>query len=291
MTTKSESRVTAIGQIASLVLRRSPIGLVTGKTRQGIYVQPSGDLTLYLTNEPFRGPLTVNIRGRSTSLTSVQVGELLELNENVINFQSSQHLIQFDRPLIWKPTSPPKQSESVSEKLSTLVSQLQKLHPNHPYLPLLMIVTAGERVPIKELPGFENHLLQLRDVLQAGNPSDILSTMELFLGAGPGLTPLGDDILLGILLGIIRTGKQSCWSGDVFNFFHTFLCAAEEKTTRVSWSLLSCAVQGAADERIIRVLDDLIAARQIPDHDLDCLLKWGSTSGIAVLSGMLMALS
>ena len=291
MTTKSESRVTAMGGIASLVLRRSPIGLVTGKTSQGIYVQPSGDLTLYLTNEPFRGPLTVNIRGRSTTLTSVQVGELLDLNENEISFPSSQHSIQFNRPLIWKPTSPPKQNESVPVNISALVSQLQRLHPNHPYLPLLMIVTAGEKVPIKGMPGFENHLLQLREILEGGNPSDILSAIQVFLGAGPGLTPLGDDIVLGILLGITRTGKQSCWSGDVINFFHTLLCAAEEKTTRVSWSLLSCAVQGAADERIIRVLDDLIAAREIPDHDLDCLLKWGSSSGIAVLVGMIMALS
>jgi len=291
MTTKSESRVTAIGQIANLVLRRSPTGLVTGKTSRGVYVQPSGDLTLYLTDEPFRGPLTVNIRGRSASLTSVQVGEVLDLNEESLSFKISQQTIHFDRPLIWKPASPPKQNKSIYEIFSKLVSRIQDLCPDHPYLPLLVIVTAGESIPIKGLPRYENHLHQLMEVLQKGNPSDILSAMDPLLGAGPGLTPLGDDILLGILLGITRTGKQSSWSGDMIHFAHSLLRAAEQKSTRLSWSLLSCAVQGAGDERIIRVLDDLIAAREIPDHDLDCLLHWGSSSGIAVLAGMMMALS
>lgn len=290
MTTQAVSRVTAIGQVAKLVIRRSPIGLVTGKTSQGVYVQPSGDLTLYLTTQPFRGPLTINIRGKSPSLTTIQVGELLDLNEDSITFKTSHQSIKVERPLVWKPPSPPPKKLSGPDKFTELVSQAHELHPHHLYLPLLMIVTAGESSSIKGLPGFENHLLQLREDLRAGNLSALLSDMELLMGAGPGLTPLGDDILLGILLGITRTGKQSCWSGDVIHFMHRLLCAAEQKTTRISWSLLSCAVQGTADERIIRVLDELIAARKIPDHDLENLLHWGSSSGIAVLAGMIMAL-
>ena len=115
--------------------------------------------------------------------------------------------------------------------------------------------------------------------------------MISILGIGPGLTPLSDDLLFGILLAITRTGKYETWSGDMIHFYHTILSAAGDKTTTVSWSILSCAFQGSADERIIRVLDKLITAHEIPDHDLENLLEWGSSSGMAVLVGMMMALA
>ena len=291
MITQGEIRVTSIGHIAHQNLHRSLSGMVSGTTSQGIFLQPSGNLTLYLTLEPFRGPLTINIRGKSGSLTSIQTGELMELTGNTITFSNSQLSIQFQRPLVWKPASPPRLKSQPKDTSARIMHQMSTYNPNNPYLPLLEVVTGGEPLSIKDLPGFEDHILQLQKYLQSGNPSDIISEMELILGVGPGLTPLGDDVLLGILLALTRARIQNNWSGDMIHFFHTVISKAREKTTGISWSLLSCAVQGTADERIIRVLDGLIAAREIPDHNLQSLLNWGSSSGIAVLAGMLMALT
>lgn len=288
---KEEIRVTSIGHIAHQVLRRTPSGLVTGVTSRGIYLQPIGDLSLYLTRDSFRGPLTINIRDESGGFSSIQPGEAADFIENTLTFGTSGQAIHLHRPLIWKPSSPPGPIKPISTGDNSIFHRVQANHPEHPYLPLLEMATAGKPIQIPNLPGIADQIIHLIKSLGSGNPPIIHSGMESILGTGPGLTPLGDDILLGILLVMNRAQSQIYASGDVIRFYHTLLKAAEEKTTTLSWSLLSCAVQGSADERIIRVLDGLIAAREIPESDLENLLDWGSSSGLAVLAGILMALA
>jgi hypothetical protein len=49
-------------------------------------------------------------------------------------------------------------------------------------------------------------------------------------------------------------------------------------------------VEGSADERTLKILGALIAGEEIQDQDLTQLLNWGSSSGIAVLAGMIAVL-
>lgn len=291
MTTQSMIRATSIGHIANRVLRRSPSGLVSGVTSRGIFLQPRGDLTLYLTSEPFRGPLTINLRDETGGFPEIQPFDVADLEEDLLQFRVSQQAISFQRPLVWTPAAAPRPREAAPDPGAKICQQTRALHPGHPTLPLLEMAATGEPIPLEDLPGIEDRVLQLAGSLRSGNPAEIISSMVPLLGAGPGLTPLGDDLLLGILLAVSRTKKQSWWSGDAIHFHHTLISEAEQKTTRLSWSLLNCALQGSADERIIRALDSLIAGREIPGRDLESLLDWGSSSGMAVLAGMIMALS
>jgi len=291
MATQDKIRVTSIGHIAHQALMRQPAGFVTGTTSQGIFLQLYEDLTLFLTRDPFRGPLTINIRDESGGFASIQPEDTAEFAEDTITFSDSGQMIGLDKPLIWKPASPPKLSRQSTAEYTQIVGQVQAITPEHPDLPLLEIVTKGAPGLLRELPRIAPRIRQLAKSMEGNNPSDIISEMKLILGAGPGLTPLGDDILLGILLAVTRTKMQKYILGDAIRINHTVINAAKEKTTRVSWSLLSCAVQGTADERIIRVLDGLIAGREIPDQDLENLLDWGSSSGMAVLIGIVIALS
>lgn len=288
---QNNSKTTSIGHIANQVLRRSISGLVSGRSSRGIYLQPKDDLTLYVTEEHFRGPLTINIRGDRDSLHEVQVGDIATIDDGEVTFSDSSLVIENKNPLVWKPGGPPRGQRIQTTRFTEIVKQATELVPDHTYLPLLVTVTGDEPVSIQGLPDLSDQVLQLSKSLHTGNPSQILSGMNLILGAGPGLTPLGDDLILGTLLAINRAEKHLTWTGDLIHFYHTLLNTARGKTTRISWSLLSCAVQGSADERIIRVLDGLIAGREIPDQDLENMLAWGSSSGAAVLAGILMALA
>ena len=66
---------------------------------------------------------------------------------------------------------------------------------------------------------------------------------------------------------------------------------ALDKTTRLSFSLLVCAADGSADERLLKIFDGLLFGRVIKDKELLQMLMWGSTSGFAVLAGMILALA
>ncbi len=291
MMAQENLRITSIGHIANQALRRSPSALVTGQTSQGIYLQLSGDFTLYLTSDAFRGPLTINIRGGSGDFPSIQIGDIADLAEGYLRFRNSRQVISFQRPLIWKPSPPPRYQRQPDTGFADLFNHAKILRPEQTYLALLEMARTGEHLPEKGLVEIGDNLICLSRSLKSRNPLDISLEINNMLGAGPGLTPLYDDLVLGFLLATARTQGQASWSDEKFQTYLTVITAAEEKTTRLSWSLLSCAFQGSADERIIRVLDGLIAARQIPDHDLESLLDWGSSSGVAVLAGMLMALS
>ena len=105
------------------------------------------------------------------------------------------------------------------------------------------------------------------------------------LGHGRGLTPSGDDFILGVLLLLSRyTAARP--SQD----FAPLIEAAYQKTTTVSANLLEAAARGLADERLIEVLEALMSAPGHGEESITALLGWGSSSGVDALAGMLTAL-
>ena len=124
------------------------------------------------------------------------------------------------------------------------------------------------------------------------------------LGLGPGLTPLGDDFLLGVLLTLNRWGhllplpksnlqktNSESHPNDLVSYLNQIIQEKTRlKTTRISASLLFCAMEGAADERLLKVLDGLISGSAISQNELRNLLRWGNSSGITVLAGMISVL-
>ena len=286
-----ELHASAIGHIAHQVLTRCSVADVIGKTKRGVFLDLKGDLLLFLTHDPYRGPLTVNVNGDRESLHMAQMGESSIIRENKLYFLESGISIQLEYHPVWKPTQPPKYILRPAKYFSDLALQAKRISSDHPCVILLDTATSGELKPIPGAPGFAKQIIHLSQALEVGNLRSILFEMELMLGRGPGLTPLGDDLLLGVLLTISSTRGQQHWEGYMPLFSHSVLHAAGMKTTKISWCLLNCATQGSADERIIRVLDNLIAAKKIPDRDLYELLHWGSSSGIAVLGGMVLALT
>lgn len=98
--------------------------------------------------------------------------------------------------------------------------------------------------------------------------------IEALAGAGPGLTPVGDDVLVGYIAGLALTchevGRASLLAE-----------AAARRTTALSRTLLQLAVRGALPEP---------AHPLVEQGDLDPLLRFGATSGAAIGVGLALAL-
>jgi hypothetical protein len=283
------SHITAIGHIANLVVGRNPAARVLGRSSRGIYLQPEGDLTLFLSGEQYRGPLTINLALPDGLLPSIQPGDQVIFAGDALQFPDHPLHLSIRQPLIWMPPQPPSFSQQAAALFETTATQARSLAPDHPFSTLLEGLTSRAVFPASHT-GLVNKLDPLYGSYQRGVPGEIRSAMEDALGAGPGLTPLADDLLLGILLAEKRVRNSAPWKDDLENSQRSFLAAARAKTSTLSWSLLTCAAQGSADERIIAVLDGLTAARPLPDQVLIDLLEWGSSSGIAVLAGLILVL-
>ena len=101
--------------------------------------------------------------------------------------------------------------------------------------------------------------------------------LDRLLGRGPGLTPLGDDVLAGWLTACAALGRPD-----------DQLAAAVRRrlgvTTLLSATLLDCAVRGEALPQLADWLADPT------DATADALLAVGATSGAGLMAGAAMAL-
>jgi len=289
-----------IGFFAQQVLARSKSALVSGIASRGIYLQPEDDWTLYLSQETFRGPLTLNLEEASTRLDKIKAGSRVRFSSGKIHFPEENITIFLENSKIWFPPPVDYDIKSFPGDLDSILSIVHKLTPENPYLPLLS-ENPGQ---IPGAPVIGERILNFQNALKAGDPEKIAEGSIKLLGMGPGLTPLGDDFLLGVLLTLNRWGhvispraldqQESSFPSQDANLTQSLNQVIREntqlKTTRISTSLLACAMEGAADERLLKVLDGLFTGSLITENDLRYLLRWGNSSGITALAGMISVL-
>jgi hypothetical protein len=121
--------------------------------------------------------------------------------------------------------------------------------------------------------------------------SRIIATLETYLGLGEGLTPAGDDLVLGYLLAINRWGDLLYLDLDISRINQAIRQAAYQKTNTLSANLIECASLGQADERLVLALDGILSGEPDPDTCIAHLLSWGHSSGANALTGMSAAIT
>lgn len=120
----------------------------------------------------------------------------------------------------------------------------------------------------------------VRAALRGECVDDLLLTL---IGAGPGSTPAGDDVVVGALAGLRASGHE-----DAVDAIACALPALLERTTAASRLYLAAAIDGRFADRVhdlVRGLADrdaaIVAARSAA--------RWGATSGLDLLSGVIAA--
>jgi len=127
--------------------------------------------------------------------------------------------------------------------------------------------------------------------LAASDASAAAAAAGRLVGKGPGLTPLGDDVLIGALAGAGLLGEAT---GDrrlahlVAATARPFDALARERTTALSATLLRHAGRGEVDDASAGLLRAL-CGRGDPEAALDALLALGHSSGTGLATGLLAA--
>lgn len=112
--------------------------------------------------------------------------------------------------------------------------------------------------------------------LPAGGPLTA-AHLDRLLGRGPGLTPLGDDVLAGWLTACAALGRPDEQLADAVR-------RRPGATTLLSATLLDCAARGEALPQLADWLADPT------DSTADALLAVGATSGAGLMTGAGLAL-
>jgi len=129
--------------------------------------------------------------------------------------------------------------------------------------------------------------LRLPDALpdDALPPEVAADLVRRLLGVGPGLTPAGDDVLAGLLVGLWSFGQRA----EPLRL--TVLAGLAAGTTDLSAALLRCAARGESIPQVNQLLRAVSGSawQGRLDHAMDDLIRVGHTSGAALATGVLAA--
>jgi len=277
-----------LGQFANGLLHRQGNAVPAGISRRGVYLRSPDDTILFLSLEKYRGPLTVNIDFKHATMPEIKSSSSIFLSPTKITFPGEGIQINLENAKVWNPSLPSGRLpvEISHSRLKSAIEGTQQSKERNKYQYLLDSVLPGNTIHIPDLLGFNHHLTEFLASLERSKPTLEGKELSRLLGLGPGLSPLGDDFILGVILTLNRWKQVLIPVQGLKQFNRDLLKDAGNKTTALSASLLSCAIEGAADERLLAVLDSFFSGDESSSRDLNDLLKWGSSSGIGVLAGM-----
>ena len=281
MTVKPVFSVNILGKYVYQILQDEKEALVIGVTSRGIFLQTSSGHVIFLSLEHYRGPLTINLPPSLQKHLLPASGDSVRLNFPKISTNSVTLLIN-DAAIIWEsPITifPDGEMLDVQHRAASFCIELLRESRDSPFAPLLKIAAdnslqSGEK---------SDHIRSWLDANGPDKKEPKKDFLKRFIGFGSGLTPSGDDFICGYLLVEYYFGSSQHATEDI-------LQAAISRTTALSASLIACAAEGMADERIMRTLKYF--ASGIPDahKTKEELLSYGSSSGMDSLAGTLAAI-
>jgi hypothetical protein len=128
-------------------------------------------------------------------------------------------------------------------------------------------------------------LATLVRTLSRGDAGTAADTAAGLIGLGPGLTPSGDDALVGIEASLHALGSPMA------GFTAGALDHVEDRTTSVAATLLRHAARGETAERIHMLMGALVGTDDSAVATaLQRAVAWGATSGTDCLFGVLVGL-
>ncbi len=285
----------SIGSLANEILSASPTAKVRGITSRGIFLQTETNWIIYLSKEGFRGPLTVNLDRHTPALDVPSTGEVVQISPGQISIPDANLLISTKKASIWQPNPPGTTTRQTGEsaRLKTFVSNayLQKKGSGlSGLLPTLLDIQMEHTHASQSAQEFTDDILSIQKSLMRANLPVISKKITTVLGRGGGLTPSGDDFLVGMILTLNRWKDILKVSEGLDVFNRQIIQTASGKTTTLSVNLIKCATMGLADERLINALDFLVSGIGDQEAVMNDLLDWGNSSGVDALVGMVTAL-
>jgi hypothetical protein len=324
-------KVRSIGSIAAELLEEPRTAVVQGRTRLGVFIRLDPGWVIFLSCEVERGPLTVNIIDDASCLDNLAVGSNLEIGRSsnrleIIVIASSVEtkqspLMQEEANLsenhdliltleikpgqVWSASPRPADILPATERVlvvAATIKQAQNIRPTASLAALQAILDSSLHMPEGEAGHFYPHLAGIHAQLvnRQRSTSEAVSsplrqldplTFSPLLGLGGGLTPTGDDILLGMLLALNRWRPVLAPGLDISSLNRNILGRAYQSTTIISANLIECAARGQADERLVTALDSLMTGTSSPSTIAALLASWGSSSGLDALCGMALAIT
>ena len=245
------------------------------------------------------------------TLAEMGVKTGIELFADGVDFLLGDRLIlRTSATALWRPAplGPRASNEEVARRLWTLVDSVAADTPTAGLAPLMGYlrqlvngnVIEADDVGIVSRFAMPNAAL-LAEGIAHGDGDAVDQAVRGLIGLGPGLTPSGDDMLVGLMVSL-RTalGPVACNEATSARLSQSSYAPAVDalsrsivrhatRTNRISAALLEQAALGigsAAQHRVVQCLLEATPATALEAAVAE-LVRWGHTSGWDALTGIL----
>jgi hypothetical protein len=282
---------TSIGHAAWQTWSHDQPASVMGITSRGLFIR-AADRVIFVSFETQHGPLTITLSQSIDQLHALNGGDMAAFSNHRLIFPTIKSTISASPADVWQAplsVAAPCPFNQQLYTLKQLASSVTLRRPSAGFGPLLaplLDLSSSDALPTDQATLLTN-LRSLQQALRENDLARTLNKIDQLLGRGSGLTPSGDDCVLGLLLMLNRWPRGI----DRAELNRRVIEIAYRRTTTISANLIECSTEGQADERLIIVVDGVVTGTPSIADCVDHVLDWGSSSGIDALAGMMLAIT
>lgn len=287
-------RAESIGFLAYQSLSSSAPAWVTGSTSRGVFLRTQTDGILFISTERYHGPLTIILAEPPGWLSKVHQEMPVLLEEGQITLEGLKTAITIPPEAVWHPplpSGPASHADEIHPRLLAVARRVLLIKGSQGFgglLAALLGLANPDDLPVEQASLWQ----KTQNVLAALPGTDVqalLLALAGFSGYGRGLTPSGDDLVMGLVLALNRWQAAFRVIFDLSAFNQQIVELVSARSTALSANLVAAAALGYADERLQEALDGIVTGSLDTAACAERLLHLGSSSGVDALVGMALA--
>ncbi len=283
-----------IGKIAAQTLQSASRFSIRGITSRGIFTLVDDRTIVFLSREAYKGPLIVNLPWDTAALEPITLASHGSIGGNCFRFDDLDLTIDCSDADIWSaltiynPTLLPKKLPSDERIVDFLRDMLEK--SDNELVAAVLCSFSSADIPCPEVDAeLSDQIKKLSTALRDGSVDAVAQSAHYFAGRGRGLTPSGDDFLLGIVYGLFSLHDRL--TPNQAALIQLMVEAVSRRSTLISANLIECSADGEVDERIGKAFYALFdPARPVALQAAKSLATWGSSSGLDAAAGFCLFL-
>jgi hypothetical protein len=275
-----------IGRAANERLSQPQQAALIGASSRGLFLRLADGWVVFLSREAHPGPLTVQAGTRLPAPGEAEADRLAQVNSEGIFFSNGSLSLLTGGAAIWDAPARPARHAPPEERRARLASVCRRLTEGAPRGFSTLLPAVCGAAPAREASDHPaaGLLRELQASLQIGQAP--AAALGACLGLGSGLTPSGDDLIMGLLLALNRWGDILRPGFSAVQLNDLIVEEAWRRTTALSASLIACAARGLGDARLLLALDGIVSGEAEIEAIVQALSAWGSSSGGDALLGM-----
>jgi len=265
---------------------------VLNSTSKGVFLRSIESDVIFISYEKYGNPLSILLGNKKYRFPMLQEGEKVFVHQNYLEFHSICLGLAFKHITVWHPNPVENGPLSLVERrrlAGEMFSHIVHLKGKVGLAYLAAVLLSEKSIASDHISPLTHAVCNAKKYLFLGNVPKLVATLEPFIGHGRGLTPSGDDFIIGMLLALNRwpglaplsTTKRQRLNQSLVARFRT-------RTTNLSTQLAISATNGLADERLVSALDSLISGVPNSLESASILSGWGASSGLDTLLGMFL---